>query len=176
MFDKFSRSVTILNRRLTDVACFGLLVMTGLVMADVILRRLINAPLMFADEVAGYLLVLVTMFGLGYTLKEDAHIQVRIIVDQMSPRKLIYMRIIWCATSIVYAVVLLWMTAELTWESFELKAFSPTPSQLPMYPFQLVMPIGCLLLLLQLVVNLVNSVCALVSPNHDEPQNEDEPA
>ena len=175
MFDKFSRMVAIVNRRLTNVAGFGLLMMTGLVMTDVILRRLLNAPLIFADEVGGYLLVLVTMFGLGYTLKEDAHIQVKIIVDQVSPRKLIHLRIVWCATSIAYAAVLLVLTAELAWESFELKAFSPTPSQLTLYPFQLVMPVGCLLLLLQLIVDLVNAVCALSSPDHVGPQNEDKP-
>lgn len=174
MFNKFSYWVAVFNRRVTDIASLSLLVMTGLVMTDVIMRRFLNAPLIFADEVAGYLLVLVTMLGLGYTLKEDAHIQVKIIVDRVSRRKLACLRIMWCATSIAYIAIMMALTAQLAWENYELKAFSPTPSQLPIYPFQLVMPIGCLFLLLQLVVDLIASVLNLVHPDRDKPKNESE--
>jgi len=163
MFRKFINCAEVLNRIGVYIAGLGLLVMTGLVMTDVIMRRLLNAPIIFADEVAGYLLVLVTFLGLGYTLKADGHIQVGIIIDQISPRKRNYLKLLWCAFGIIFTILLLYMTWQVAWESYELKAFAPTPTQIPLFPFQIVMPIGCLLFLMQLVVELVNSTFSLLS-------------
>ena len=162
MFAKISKSIAAMNRAATAVADIGLMVMTGLVVSDVVLRRVFNAPLIFADEVAGYLLVLVTLMGLGYTLKEDGHIQVKILVQNVSPKSRSSLRILWCVTSLVYTVILLIMTSQLTWESYALDAFSPTPSQLPLFPFQMLMPIGCMLLILTLAVELVELIHTLI--------------
>jgi TRAP-type C4-dicarboxylate transport system permease small subunit len=168
MFERISKGVACLNRYATAVASLGLLFMTGLVTADVIRRRLFNAPLIYADEVAGYLLVLVTMLGLGYTLKEEGHIQVMLVIQRLSARQRTILRLIWCVIGIVYATILLIYTGQLAWESFTLKAFSPTPSQLPIYPFQVLMPIGCVLLLFQLVMELLHSAFSLMSfPKED---------
>ena len=163
MFRKLGDYAAVLNRLGTAIAGLGLLVMTGLVTADVIMRRLFNAPIIFADEVAGYLLVLVTFMGVSYTLKEEGHIQVRVIVDQISPRKRLLLKLIWCVFGIVFTMLLLFLASELVWESYDMNAFSPTPSQLPLFPFQIVIPIGCLFLLLQLVVELMDSAFSLYS-------------
>jgi TRAP-type C4-dicarboxylate transport system permease small subunit len=162
MFAKIAKSIAAVNRVATAVADIGLMVMTGLVVSDVILRRVFNAPIIFADEVAGYLLVLVTLMGLGYTLKEDGHIQVKILVQKVSPKSLSSLRILWCVTSLVYTVILLVMTSQLTWESYALDAFSPTPSQLPLFPFQMLMPIGCMILVLTLAVELGELIHTLI--------------
>ena len=162
MFAKIAKSIAAVNRVATAVADIGLMVMTGLVVSDVVLRRVFNAPIIFADEVAGYLLVLVTLMGLGYTLKEDGHIQVKILVQKVSPKSLSSLRILWCVTSLVYTVILLVMTSQLTWESYALDAFSPTPSQLPLFPFQMLMPIGCMILVLTLAVELGELIHTLI--------------
>jgi TRAP-type C4-dicarboxylate transport system permease small subunit len=162
MFAKIAKSIAAMNRVATAVADTGLMVMTGLVVSDVVLRRVFNAPIIFADEVAGYLLVLVTLMGLGYTLKENGHIQVLILVQNISTRRRSFLKILWCLTSLVYTFILLIMTSQLTWESYALDAFSPTPSQLPLFPFQMLMPIGCLILLFTLAVELVGSIHTLI--------------
>lgn len=162
MFQKITSFVASLNRLGTNIACAGLLVMTGLVTADVVMRRVLNAPIIFADEVAGYLLVLVTFMGIGYTLKEDGHIQVKILVGYISSKKRVYLRLVWCIAGIIYASLLLYFSSELTWESYILKSFSPTPSQLPLYPAQIFLPLGCLLFLMQLVVEFFDAALSLV--------------
>jgi len=147
--------------------------MTGLVAADVIMRRVFNAPLIFADEVAGYLLVLVTMMGVGYTLQEDGHIQVNMVYDQLSPRKKAFMKIGLCGIGIFYTGILLILTGQLTWESYQAKAFAPTPSQILLFPFQIFMPIGCALFLFQMIMEMIQSFFfisrsrQMVSPKRD---------
>lgn len=170
MNNKAWKLITKFNAAGASISAIGIITMTGLIIADVILRRLFNAPLIFADEVAGYLLVLVTLLSVGYTLKENGHIQVMILIQRLSRRRLGALRIFWYAISLVYTACLLFMTGQLTWESYELKAFSPTPSQLPMAPFQLIMPVGCLLLFLQILGDFIQAIFSLraskTSPAH----------
>ncbi len=156
-----SNIIRFLNRLGRDLSSAGLLFMTGLVTVDVILRRLFNAPIIFADEVSGYLLALVTLLGVGYTLQEDAHIQVTMLTDPLSPRKKAFLRIAICGIGLIYTVILFLLTGQVAWESLEQNSFSPTPSQLPLFPFQVVMPIGCLFLLLQLIVETIRAVQSL---------------
>jgi TRAP-type C4-dicarboxylate transport system permease small subunit len=139
------------------MANLGLLFMTGLVTADVIMRRVFNSPIIFADEVAGYLLVLVTLMGVGYTLQEDSHIQVNMVYDKLSPRKKAFVKIGMCGIGIFYTLVLLILTGQLTWESYRAKAFAPTPSKLLLFPFQVFMPIGCALFLFQMIMEMIQS-------------------
>lgn len=161
-----SKYLQLFNRFATRIACVALLVMTGLVTADVIVRRVLDFPILFADEVSGYLLVAVTFLGLGHTLKEGGHTQVRIFVDRLSPGKHVVLRIFWYVIGIIYVTIIVYMTSELTWESYKLRAFSPTPSQIILFPFQIVMPIGCLIFLLQMVAELIESVSSLTTPKH----------
>ncbi len=153
--------VTALNRWGRNLANWGLLFMTGLVTADVIMRRVFNAPIIFADEVAGYLLVLVTLMGAGYTLQEGSHIQVNMVYDKLSPRKQAVLKIGMCVIGILYTLVLLILTAQLTWESYRTKAFAPTPSELLLFPFQIFMPIGCALFLFQMTLEMIQSVFSM---------------
>ncbi|MGQ9694471.1 MAG: TRAP transporter small permease subunit [Thermodesulfobacteriota bacterium] len=163
MNNKAWKLITNLNAAGASISATGIITMTGLIIADVILRRLFNAPLIFADEIAGYLLVLITLLSVGYTLKENGHIQVLILIQRLSRRRLEALRIFWYAISLVYTACLLFMTGQLTWESYELKAFSPTPSQLPMAPFQLIMPVGFLFLFFQIFGELIQAIYSLRS-------------
>lgn len=160
---KAQKIIAQLNSIGASVSAAGITIMTGLVVTDVILRRLFNAPIIFADEVAGYLLVWVTLLSIGYTLKDNGHIQVMILIQRLSHRQLAALKIYWCLISLVYTAILFFMTSQLALESYELKAFSPTPSQLPMAPFQIIMPIGCLLLILQLCGELIRTIFSLRS-------------
>jgi TRAP-type C4-dicarboxylate transport system permease small subunit len=170
---KFVGCILFLNRLGKSLAGGGLLFMAGLVTVDVILRRLFNAPIIFADEVSGYLLVLVTMLGISYTLQEDAHIQVLMVIDNIPRRRRFQLQVMMSALAIIYTLILLYLTGQLTWESYQLKAFSPTPSQLPLFLFQLVMPLGCLFFLFQLILGMVQSCQSLRSPSlHSSPEKE----
>jgi TRAP-type C4-dicarboxylate transport system permease small subunit len=164
-----SRCVSALNGWGREVANWGLLFMTGLVTADVILRRVFNAPIIFADEVAGYLLVLVTMMGVGYTLQEDGHIQVNMLYDQLPARKKAFMKVGLCGIGIFYTGVLLVLTTQLTWESYQAKTFAPTPSQILLFPFQIFIPIGCALFLFQMILDMIQSVVFISRPQQPEP-------
>lgn len=162
MLKKFSYWTTRLNWIGCFLASTGILAMAGLVFTGVIMRRIFNAPIIFADEIGGYLLVIVTLLGLGYTLSENGHIQVKIFLQKTSPKALNALNIIWCFIGLSYSIILLITSAQLVWESYHLEAFSTT-TQIPLFPFQLFVPISFLLFLPQLVLRLVESITSMVN-------------
>jgi len=161
MYQKAHDYVTRLSQLGAILAGLGFLVMTGLVAVDVIMRRIFNAPLIFADEIAGYLLVIITLLGLAYTLREEGHIQVKLLLRFIPSKFLPYLNVLWCLIGIGYTLVLLITTSQLVIESYQLKAFSTT-TQLPLAPFQVFCPIGCGLLLFELILRLIESIQAII--------------
>jgi TRAP-type C4-dicarboxylate transport system permease small subunit len=170
MFERTHDYVTRLNQLGAILTGLGFLIMTGLVAVDVIMRRIFNAPLIFADEVAGYLLVIITLLCLAYTLQKEGHIQVKVLVRFIPSKYLTYLNILWCLIGIGYTVVLLITTFQLAIESYQLNAFSTT-SQLPLVHFQIFCPIGCCLLLFQLIVRLIDSVRAVLTKRSEPRKN-----
>jgi len=164
---KFSYWTTRLNWLGNFLASTGILAMAGLVFTGVIMRRIFNAPIIFGDEIGGYLLVIVTLLGLGYTLSENGHIQVKMLLRKTSPKALNALNIIWCFIGLSYCITLLLTSAQLAWESYHLKAFSTT-TQIPLFPFQLFLPISFLLFLPQLLLRLVESITSMVNNDKTE--------
>ena len=60
--------------------------LTILVTAGVIARRVLNAPLLITEEISGYMVVAIVFLGLAYTMKMEGHIQVDILLSQLRPR------------------------------------------------------------------------------------------
>lgn len=162
MFQKALRYVIRINQASAVLGSVVLLMMTGLVASDVVMRRFFHAPLIFADEIAGYSLVIITVLGLGFTLRQNGHIQVMVLLRYISSKHLNYLNIFWCLVGIAYTTILFITTAQLSVESYHLSAFSTT-TQLPLAPFQFFCPIGCLFLIFGLITKIVESVLGIIN-------------
>jgi TRAP-type C4-dicarboxylate transport system permease small subunit len=164
MFKKIFTYVTALNRLAAFAAGIGVLTMMVLVTVDVVGRKWFNTPLIFATEVTGYLMVFVTFLAVSYALAEGSHIRIEFIIELVNPRGRTILMLIATILGIIYTSVLLYSTSQVAWESYELKYFSEASTRLPLFPFQIVMPIGCLLLLFQLIVEMVKNLQLLLVP------------
>lgn len=67
-----------LNRRIAILTGIVLLVCAGVVLADIILRRL-GASLGGTDEISGYVMAIATSWGMAYTLLELGHVRIDIL-------------------------------------------------------------------------------------------------
>ena len=83
-----------INRVLTriidavGVSCsIVLLLMILNVFIDVLMRYLFNNVSIGMQEMEWHLFAAMFMFGIGYTLKEDGHVRVDVVYDQLSARK-----------------------------------------------------------------------------------------
>lgn len=63
-----------------------LVLLTALIlMYDVFCRYVLNAPTLWAQQVASYLVLAATFFGTSYALQSGGHVHVEIIVDRLAP-------------------------------------------------------------------------------------------
>jgi TRAP-type C4-dicarboxylate transport system permease small subunit len=155
--DRFVAFAAALNRIGAAVACVALGALIVLITLQVIRRRLLDAPIVYTDEVSGYLLVVVTFLSLGYALQHGDHIQVELLTGRLSSRHGRWVRIGWCLVGLGFTGLLTVRSAALALDSARLGAFSIT-SQIPLAPIQAVAPLGFSLLFLQLAAQLVETL------------------
>ncbi|MBI1963733.1 MAG: TRAP transporter small permease [Candidatus Rokubacteria bacterium] len=136
------------------VGAVALAAMILLITAQVVSRRLLSVPLVVADEVSGYLLVIVTFMGLGYALLNGDHIQVTLLTGSLGARTRAWLRVAWCVIAAPYLSLLLVRTAALAWESFHRQTFSVSATNFLLWPIQVFVPLGFAVLLLQLLAEL----------------------
>jgi TRAP-type C4-dicarboxylate transport system permease small subunit len=153
-FRGFVRKV---NRVAAVLASAALLGMVALITLQVILRRFFNSPIDYTDEVSGYLLVAVTLFGLSYAMEKGDHIRVDMGIERLPPAVLRWFRIGWCVVGIAFSVLLAVETAKYAIESAHLGSVS-IDSQTLVWPVQALLPVGFALLALELLTQLLEAV------------------
>lgn len=157
MRDRFVAFTAALNRLGAAVACVALGALVVLITLQVVRRRVFDAPIVYTDEVSGYLLVAVTFLALGYALQHGDHIQVEFLTGRLGlgPRR--WLRVGACLVGLGFTGLLAVRTAALALDSARLGAFSIT-SQIPLAPIQAIAPVGFALLFLQLVAHLLETI------------------
>lgn len=113
-----------------------------LAMAEILCRNLLSYSIPFATEYAGYLVILTMLTGLGWAMKESAHIQVSLARSRLAKRlgrQLdMAMALLGVLVSSFFAFAI-WRFAGLTFERGTLSYF---PSQTPLAIPQMLMAIG----------------------------------
>lgn len=137
------------------VGAIALAAMILIITAQVVSRRVLSMPLVIADEVSGYLLIILTFMGLAYALLKGDHIQVTLLTDRFHVRTRTRLRVAWCVIAVPYLSLLVFRTAVLAWDSFRNQTFSVSATNVLLWPIQAFVPLGLAVLLLQLLAELV---------------------
>jgi TRAP-type C4-dicarboxylate transport system permease small subunit len=154
---RFRNLASRINRGAAALASAALLGMIALITLQVILRKLFNSPIEYTDEVSGYLLVAVTLFGLSYAMEKGDHIRVDMGIDRLPAPVLRWLRVAWCVVGIAFSVLLAYETAAYAMESARLGSVS-IDSQTLTWPIQALLPVGFGLLALELLMQLIEAV------------------
>ena len=64
-----------------------ILLMSGLILLEIVLRLLTGASILICEEYSAYLLVAFGSMALAYTFKSEGHIRVDLILSKLSPRR-----------------------------------------------------------------------------------------
>jgi len=153
----FRKIVRTLNRAAAALAAAARGSMIVLITLQVILRRLFNSPIDYTDEVSGYLLVGVTLLGLAYAMEKGDHIRVDMGLERLPPAVLRWLRIGWCIVGIAFSALLAFETGAYALESARMGSVS-IDSQTLVAPIQALLPVGFILLALELLTQLLDAV------------------
>lgn len=136
------------------ISGYAVLAMTLLITMDVILRFAFNAPTKFATETSEYLLIVAVSMGLAYTLRERAHIRIDFVVSRLPKQAANWLQPITSFLALIFTSVLLWLSWRQFLTSFTLKTTSRTGMDVVLWPTQLFIPLGLLVISLLLILNI----------------------
>ncbi len=137
----------------TGMLCLLMLLGAG----DVIGRYFFNKPIMGTLEVSEILLGGIVFFGWAYTLYLQAHVKVDIFYSRLRPRMQGIVGLFTSFLSLVLFSLIAWQAAKIA--TTYLKGHRLVPLlNIPLYPFQLFVSLGAVVLCLELIVQIIHLV------------------
>ncbi|UCF94971.1 MAG: TRAP transporter large permease subunit [Desulfobacterales bacterium] len=125
----------------------GVLILT--VFVSVLLRYVFNLGLMFAEDLARYLMVVVVFLGASLALDAEQHISIRLFVNRLSPKNQLRFRLFHQVCVFVFLVIIAIAGVGLLPNQW--KTDIPTMRGVSMFWFYLSIPLGCVLMQIFLV-------------------------
>jgi TRAP-type C4-dicarboxylate transport system permease small subunit len=129
---------------------------------EVVMRYILRLPTGRTQEVEQYyLLVGAVFFAIGFTLLEEGHVNIDLVVRKLPPRTQLVMEgVIASTVIIVFAILLIWGGVVL---AVRHQTATTPVTRMPLFVGYIMIPIGSLLLLLQAVIRLIKKVSLLRS-------------
>lgn len=135
LFDHVARTVSLLTGA-------GLTALVVLVCTEAFLRGFANISLGFAEELTGYLVVMLTFFGAALALRSGALFQVHFLFDRLPTVLSAVIKRGFVIFAFIVCAVLAWKCYDLMASSFARGKFAPTVLRTPLWLPQLLMPAG----------------------------------
>jgi TRAP-type C4-dicarboxylate transport system permease small subunit len=147
---------------LVTIGCAMLFAMMCVVVADVSLRYLANAPLQWSYEViSNYLMPGFFFMAASHTLKAHAHVSVDIIHNYLRRRTRYALEGVVSVVALPVFALCTWVAAGKTWNDFVTAAVSSTGLPVPTWTMSLLFPVGFGLLTLRLLTNALGYFASL---------------
>ena len=116
-----------------------------IIFTDVTATKVLNRPLPWAIEVSEYSLTYITFFCAAWLLKEERHVKMDLLLNQLQPRKQALLNMATSIVGVVVCLVIAWYGTTITWEFFQRGVFSAQALEIPMAPLLAVIPLGTFL-------------------------------
>ncbi|MEL3890225.1 TRAP transporter small permease [Ferrovibrio sp. MS7] len=152
---------------------FGLFLIMMVIVVDVVLRYMFNAPLSWSfDLISMYLVTLVFFPALADTFSRGGHIKVDMFDAFRRTKVFAFFEIVGYCTAIVFFSLIFWKMAETGWEAFIEKEVVDGAIPWPTWPPQAFGAVGVGLLLISMAVGIVLRAQALMEGRVFEAQGE----
>jgi TRAP-type mannitol/chloroaromatic compound transport system permease small subunit len=117
---------------------------------DVVMRYFFNDVNIGMQELEWHLFAAMFMFGIGYTLKEDGHVRVDVIYDQLSAKNQALINIIGSLfLALPFALLILYFSWPYAYEAYAIGEGSSDPGGLPhRWIIRSVIPVSSIFLVL----------------------------
>ena len=127
---------------------------------EVILRYVFNSPTIWVFETSNFIFGAIIILGGGYLLLHKGHVSVDIIYSRLSVRARAILDLCTSPLYFLFVGVLMWQGIDMFWTSMMRWENSPSVWSPPLWPVKLLIPIGCGLMLLQLLVKFTKDIIA----------------
>jgi len=157
--ERAAETVVSLGHRIAQIA---IVCMMALITADVIARNVFNRSLLISDEISGYLLVVMTFFGIAYSLRSGSLLRIEFILFALPKRLRGIADVLYDLIALAVCLLLLRAMVRFTWITWEREAVAPTLIETPLWIPQLAMPLGMLVLVIAFLLELRGSILRML--------------
>lgn len=136
------------------LAALSILAATLIIVQQVVVRYVFKFPTIWQVETAVYLLIAATFLGAPYGLKENAHINIDLLIIHISAAKRRKLDLVTSVVAMAFCFFLAYRGGVMWWEAFEGHWRSSSLLSVPLvYPYTLI-PVGMFLTGLQYIVKI----------------------
>jgi tripartite ATP-independent transporter DctM subunit len=135
-----------------------------IVVIDILLRIVFSAPIIGGYEIVQLLMILLIYFGLPYVTSKNAHISVGIGISRLPIKSRLFIT----GTANIYGLLLFVLISVKNFQrAVEIWQLKGTTSLLyvPLYPFYLVVSLGCVLVCAVLILQIINHLNQMIKQN-----------
>jgi TRAP-type C4-dicarboxylate transport system permease small subunit len=128
------------------------------VSTDVVMRYVFDRPMLWVVEITEYILLWIPFLGAAWLLKQDGHVKVDILLSRLNPRIQALLSTITAIIGLIICLVLVWYGVKVTWNYFIEGRYVYSPLSIPTAYVMGIVPLGCLMLIIQFVRRSYNLV------------------
>ena len=132
-----------------------MLLIVALISVEIVARTFFSTSTLIADEYSAYFFVVVVMMGLSFSMKEGAHIRISLLRSKLPQQVQALLDMVVLSGAIALTCFALYHAVLMTYDVWDLGMTADSISETPIYIPQLVIPVGLLLLILQLTCDLL---------------------
>ena len=129
--------------------------LTGVVVYDVFLRYFFNRPTIWGLELSCILLAMITFWGGGYSFLHGGHVKVDFLYQRWGLKTRAVADLCTYTFILAFCFVLVWLGGQVAWESIREGRESTSAWAPPLWPSQIMGPIGGVLVGLQVIAKWI---------------------
>lgn len=162
VIEAYLRFTDWLNARFAWIVAFLIVPMLLIMIWEIMMRYFFNSPSQWAFEISLFCYGGYIALGGAYTLLAGAHVNVDIVWGRLSPRGRAILDVLTSGFSFLFIGVLFWVSLQLTINSWAIGETTMSHWKPIYYPLRTTLPVGCFLLLMQLLAKLIRDVAIVI--------------
>ncbi len=138
-----------------------MLAVTLMIVFEVVMRYVFSAPTTWVGEMSIYMSMGIGFLGLAYALKDDGHFSITLLVDRLSPKNRLRLKVFTDFVAMLYSCIFIYKGIAMARFSYDIGDVSTGLMEIPLWIPNMLVPLGGLLLALQFVNKLADDFKAL---------------
>lgn len=161
--DKFLRIIDLISEWTGKTVSLFIFLLALIVGYEVVSRYLFKSPTIWVHEVSAMLFGTFIIIGGAFTALKGGHVNMDLLYKSLSLRVRIFLDLLMFLVILAFLGAIIWKGGSTAWKSVKLLEHASTQWGPPIYPFKVMLPLGAILLLLQMIAKFIRDFRTLTT-------------
>jgi len=152
------RIVDNINEWVGRVVSLWVVVLIVIILFEITMRHVFNSPTIWVHETSIYVFGTMWIICGGYSALKERMVNMDAIYSRFSQRTKSIIDICTFVFALLFCVVLIWKSGDTALDSIKFNEMSETAWRVPYWPIRTMLPVGGILLLIQIISKFVKDI------------------